>query len=244
MSLHTPPLWSVFRELNYTPLERRSGERRAWGWGARGRDGKKWRHWAKLEFALRCVANNVEIQFSGTEKSKHQEYQLTIEPRLAVLLYCALLWQQLNQVMMWGSLIVTNTVTETWLSSCSGGEEEGGESTQSTYRGCSFPSVYRSLIPPTAKPGFVKERTTTPHFYAMFEATCVNLCGLFEAPLICSIRSSETLMSEKRGGGVQCSCGIKNSFPRCNVLINYSVWKKEPFCFLLGSYGAADHEGV
>lgn len=79
----------------------------------------------------------------------------------------------------------------------------------STYRGCSFPSVYRSLIPPTAKPGFVKERTTTPHFYAMFEATCVNLCGLFEAPLICSIRSSETLMSEKWGGGGGCSeCSV------------------------------------
>lgn len=203
-------LSEVYSENWITPLWRDGVERgeRGGGGGARDRDGKKWRHWAKLEFALRCVANNVEIQFSGTEKSKHQEYQLTIEPRLAVLLYRALLWQQLNQVMMWGSLIVTNTVTETWLSSCSGGEEEGGESTQSTYRGCSFPSVYRSLIPPTAKPGFVKERPTTPHFYAMSEATCVNLCGLFEAPLICSIRSSETLMSEKRGGSSECSVAV------------------------------------
>lgn len=40
-------------------------------------------------------------------------------------------------------------------------------------------------------------QASTLHFYTLFEATCVNLCGLFEADLICSIMSSKPLMSEK-----------------------------------------------
>lgn len=82
---------------------------------------------------------------------------------------------------MRGSVIVTNTVTETWLSSCL------GKSTQSTYRPILFPWFTVPLSVQLRHEG----QASTPRFYALFEATCVNLCGLFEASLICSIKCSK-----------------------------------------------------
>ncbi len=84
MSLHTPPPRSVFRELNYTPLERERGERTEFlkkkkKRKERHRDREKQRQTEterKMEFTLLCVASNLEIQFSGTAKSKHQDHQL------------------------------------------------------------------------------------------------------------------------------------------------------------------------
>lgn len=88
------------------------------------------------------------------------------------------------------SLIVTNTVTETWLSSCL------GKSTQSTYRPVLFPWFTVPLSVQLSNSASWRTGSTQ-HFYAPFEATCVNLCGLFEAPLICTINSSKPLMWEK-----------------------------------------------
>lgn len=128
MSLHTPPPWSVFRELNYTPLERDRGERTECK--KRDTETEKNRDREKMEFGLPCVASRFwntvfwqcKEQTSGPSTQMEQELQYHMLP-----------WQQLNQLMMWGSLIVTNTVTETWLSSCL------GKSTQSTYRPILFP---------------------------------------------------------------------------------------------------------
>lgn len=137
MSLHTPPPWSVFRELNYTPLERDRGERTEWKketW----RQGKTETETERRreKWSLHCVASNLEVTVfcCCTEQTSGPSTQMV--PSLAPkqeLLYRMLPWQQLNQLMMWGSLIVTNTVTETWLSSCL------GKSTQSTYRPILFP---------------------------------------------------------------------------------------------------------
>lgn len=138
MSLHTPPPWSVFRELNYTPLERDRGERRKWKKKPH-REKRQRKHLCKEsercreKWSLLCLARPVIWKNSFLElHTAHTSGPSTqMEPRLAPkreLLYCALPWQQLNQLLLWGSLIVTNTVTETWLSSnCRKG-------TQSTYR--------------------------------------------------------------------------------------------------------------
>lgn len=67
-------------------------------------------------------------------------------------------------------------------------------------------------------------QTSAAYFYAPSEATCVNLCGLFEAPLICSVKSSEPLMLQKSRKWVHWSCTIKNCFLDFYVLIRYSVW--------------------
>lgn len=175
----------VYSENWITPLWRETEERgeseRRETETERSRDGE-----GKMEFAPPCEASNLEVQFS--EQTSGPSTQM--EPRLAPkweLLYRMLPWQQLNQLMMWGSLIVTNTVTETWLSSCL------GKSTQSTYRPILFPQFTVPLSVQLPHEG----QTSVPYFYAASEATCVNLCGPFEAALICSIKSSKLLMSEK-----------------------------------------------
>lgn len=138
-----------------------------------------------MEFA--CVASNVEIFWLRKEQTPRVSTQM--EMRQAVLLNRMFPWQQLNQLMMWGSLTATNTVTGTRLSSC------WGRSTQSTYRPVLFP---RFTVPLSVQlPNSALWRTAEHFFYTPSEATCVNVCGPFEALLICSIGFSRPLMSEK-----------------------------------------------
>lgn len=121
MSLRTPSLWSVFRELNCAPLEGERGGREkrencVWGEGMceKEKERKSFLVW--------------KFSFLALQRANISSINSEMETRLAVLLHRMFPWQQLNQLMMRGSLIVTNTVTGTWLSSC------WGRSTQSTYR--------------------------------------------------------------------------------------------------------------
>lgn len=158
MSLHTPPPWSVFRELNYTPLERDRGERTGRGKKKRKRQRKPRRRekWSLLCFVWLAVWKYsfffLPLFWHCIEQTSGLSTQM--EQRLAPereLLYRALPWQQLNQVMMWGSLIVTNTVTGTWLSSCL------GRSTQSSYRPILFPPFTAPLSVQLPKLSFMKD---------------------------------------------------------------------------------------
>lgn len=134
MSLHTPPPWSVFRELNYTPPERdrggrKEGKKKKKQHEEKNRDREMER---KMEFALPCETSNLEEQFCGAAQPKRQVRWSRGWHRSRSYCTVSCHGNNLNWLMR-GSLIVTNTVTETRLSSCS------GKSTQSTYRPVLFP---------------------------------------------------------------------------------------------------------
>lgn len=86
----------------------------------------------KMEFALPCETSNLEEQFCGAAQPKRQVRWSRGWHRGRSYCTVSCHGNNLNRL-MWGSLIVTNTVTETRLSSCS------GKSTQSTYRPILFP---------------------------------------------------------------------------------------------------------
>lgn len=80
-------------------------------------------------------------------------------------------------------------------------------------------------------------QTSAPHFYAVSEATCVNLCGLFEAGLWLVASRLPSLWCRRRSEKAKLreSCTIKNCFLDFYVLIRYSLWNAVSVFLLLAA---------
>lgn len=74
-------------------------------------------------------------------------------------------------------------------------------------------------------------QASAPYFYAPSEATCVNLCGLFEVALICSIKSFPAFDVRESKRKYTGAVPLKNVFQTFMCLLG--ILCVMPFCFLV-----------